>query len=118
MEAMKDLPNNDPKRGRYENQLDDIFLVVQLFSYPGDYVAERPTIERMAETLDKFEEDVLGVYSATVRGRRKATVSFAEPIPLDSGRKQKGVISELTSALETGVQQQLDQLAARSSASS
>jgi hypothetical protein len=112
MEAIQELPENSPERRRFENQLDDLFLVVQLFSYPGDYVAERPTIERMAETLDKFEEDVLGVYSATIRGRRKAIVSFAEPIEVDASRKQKHAIAELTHALENGVQQQLDQLAA------
>jgi len=39
--------------------MDDLFFVIQLYSYPGDYVAERPVIERIAETLDKFEEDVL-----------------------------------------------------------
>jgi len=112
MEATKDMQSNAPEWRRYRDMLDDVFLVVQLFSYPGDYVIERPTIERVAETLDKFEEDVLGVYSATVRGRRKATVSFAEPIPVESSRKNKGSISDLTCALETGVQQQLDELVA------
>ena len=40
--------------------LDDLFMVIQLYSYPGDYVDANPSIERMAETLDKFEEDILG----------------------------------------------------------
>ena len=57
-----------------------MFLVVQLYSYPGDYVAESPTIERVAETLDKFEEDVLNRFSATVRGSRRSRVAFGEPI--------------------------------------
>jgi 1-acyl-sn-glycerol-3-phosphate acyltransferase len=112
MEATQDMPTNAPEWRRYRELLDDVFLVVQLYSYPGDYVKERPTIERVAETLDKFEEDVLGVYSATVRGRRKATVSFGEPIAVESSRKNKGLISELNCALETGVQQQLDELVA------
>lgn len=116
MEATKDMQPTDPEWPKYRDLLDDVFLVVQLFSYPGDYVIERPTIERVAETLDKFEEDVLGVYSATVRGRRKATVSFAQPIPVESNRKNKGAISDLTCALETGVQQQLDELVAGLSA--
>ena len=41
--------------------MEDLFFVIQLYSYPGDYVAEKPSIERIAETLDKFEEDVLRV---------------------------------------------------------
>src|SRR4030095_5547183 len=46
-------------KSKLANDLDDLFFVIQLFSYPGDYVAEQPTIERIAETLDKVEEDVL-----------------------------------------------------------
>ena len=45
----------------WNDDLDDLFLVVQLFSYPGNYMAENPTIERIAETIDKLEEDVLQV---------------------------------------------------------
>ena len=108
MQRLGELPAGDPRRRLSEHDLDDLFLVVQLFSYPGDYVQERPTIERMAETLDKFEEDVMGVYSATIRGRREATVAFGPPIPVTADRKQKGAIAELTRALEQGVQAQLD----------
>ncbi len=46
-------------RKTLDDDLEDLFLVVQSFSYPGDYVDAKPSIERMAETLDKFEEDVL-----------------------------------------------------------
>jgi len=90
--------------------LDDVFLVVQLFSYPGDYVKEHPTIERMAETLDKFEEDVLGVYTASIRGNRKATVAFGEPIPVTRDRKRKGAAHDLTGAMEEAVQSLLDSI--------
>ena len=54
------------------DDLDDCYLCAQLFSYPGDYVAERPSIDRLAETLDKFEEDILERPTATVRARRRA----------------------------------------------
>ena len=37
--------------------LNDIFVALQLFSYPGDYVRAEPTLERIAETLLKFEQD-------------------------------------------------------------
>ena len=98
------------ERGPLEHDLDDVFLVLQLFSYPGDYVKERPTIERMAETLDKFEEDVLGVYTATIRGERKATVAFGEPIPVTKDRKRKSAAQDLTAAMEAGVQAMLDSI--------
>lgn len=84
--------------------MEDLFLVIQLYSYPGDYVAEAPTIERIAETLDKFEEDVLRVAYPKSRGRRRATVTFGEPIPVAAERGSRDAVAELTSRLEQGVQ--------------
>lgn len=108
LKQLSKIPNEDPARKPYEHDLDDLFLVVQLFSYPGDYVQEHPTIERMAETLDKFEEDVLNVFSASIRGRRRAIVSFGAPIEVASERKDKSAIPNLTHKLESAVQAQLD----------
>ncbi len=108
LEQLTPLPAGAAQRETYEHDLDDLFLVVQLFSYPGDYVRERPSIERMAETLDKFEEDVLGVYSATIRGRRQATVAFGPPLPLPAGRQGKGAAAQLSGQLEEEVQRLLD----------
>ena len=49
----------DPaSQAQIHRDMDDMFFVIQLYSYPGDYVAQKPSIERIAETLDKFEEDV------------------------------------------------------------
>jgi len=96
------------RQGRLD--LDDLFLVTQLFSYPGDYVAGKPTIERMAETLDKFEEDVLRATTATIRGARRAVVSFGEPIELKHSRDRKKAAHTLTEILEDRVQKLLDNI--------
>jgi 1-acyl-sn-glycerol-3-phosphate acyltransferase len=110
LKKLSELPEGDPGRKPLEHDLDDLFLVVQLYSYPGDYVSERPTIERMAETLDKFEEDVLGVFTASIRGRRRAIVAFGEPVEVQGDRKAKGEIPEVTRTLEAAVQEQLDRI--------
>ncbi len=47
--------------------MDTVFLIVQLYSYPGDYLLEHPSTERVAETLDKLEEDVLGAAYPSLR---------------------------------------------------
>ncbi len=86
------------------DDLDDVFFVVQLFSYPGDYLEEAPSVERLAETLDKFEEDVLGEYSATVRAPRRSIVRFGEPLPVESRRDRRAAAAELTHELEHRVQ--------------
>lgn len=90
--------------------LDDVFLVVQLFSYPGDYLHEDAPVERLAETLDKFEEDMLGRSTATPRADRKAVVQFGEPITINAANEdlKKWSAGELTQALESAVQELLD----------
>lgn len=87
-----------------KRDMEDLFFVIQLYSYPGDYVAETPSIERIAETLDKFEEDVLKVSYPISRGRRKATATFGEPIPIAAERGARDAVAELTTRLEQGVQ--------------
>jgi len=108
IEQLEKLPEDNPGRRPYEVDLDDVFLVVQLFSYPGDYVAQQPSVERIAETLDKFEEDVLGFKTARIRGARKATVIFGEPIPVEAQRGKKVGAAALTRLLEDRVQAMLD----------
>ncbi len=94
-----------------QQDMEDVFFVIQCFSYPGDYLAEQPSIERMAETLDKFEEDVFGVEVPGVRGRRKVHIEFGEPIVVPPARQRDGS-AELTKTMQTRVQGIIDQLRA------
>ncbi|MEK6259286.1 MAG: lysophospholipid acyltransferase family protein [Planctomycetota bacterium] len=100
----------DDERRRLERDMEDLFFVIQLYSYPGDYVAEKPSIERIAETLDKFEEDVLDATYPKPRGTRHATVRFGEPIPLANERASRDATAALTTQLEQRVQGLLDQV--------
>ena len=88
--------------------LDDLFVVTQLFSYPGTYVSKKPAIEDMAEMLDKFEEDVLRSPTATIRGTRRAVIEFGEPISVEPGKVGRNQIHVLTAKLEQDVQALLD----------
>ncbi len=106
--AMKIIEAEGPNP-QLDRDLDDLFLAIQLFSYPGNYVAEKPSIERIAETLDKFEEDVLIRFSPTPRGRRKVTVRFGEPIEAPAERR-KSSPEALTVQLESAVQSMLDEM--------
>jgi hypothetical protein len=109
------LRSADPAAYRQLQQdMEDVFFVIQCFSYPGDYLAEQPSIERMAETLDKFEEDVFGADVPGVRGRRQVRIDFGEPILVPSARQRDGA-AELTKAMQSRVQGIIDELrAARS----
>jgi hypothetical protein len=92
--------------------LDDLFVVVQLFSYPGDYVRECPTVEQLSEILTKFEQDTLGVRYAAPRGPRRAVVRLGEPIDvgrfLGSGGRARDAASALTAEMEARIQGFLD----------
>jgi hypothetical protein len=112
LEKLESLANESPERSKLQCDLDDLFLVVQLFSYPGDYVAERPTIERIAETLDKFEEDILRVPLAPPRGARSAVVTFGEPVAVEANARTRDAAAALTETLEQRVQTLLDGIAA------
>ncbi|MGI9470166.1 MAG: lysophospholipid acyltransferase family protein [Rubripirellula sp.] len=109
MEKLSDDDLDDDQREKLQLDMEDLFLVVQSFSYPGDYVVDRPTTERMAETLDKFEEDVLRKATATIRARRRVKVRFGEPVDVSSDRKVKGQAASITTTIEQRVQQMLDE---------
>jgi hypothetical protein len=100
--------DSDEQAKQLHVDLEDVFLVVQSFSYPGDYVSQKPTWERMAETIDKLEEDVLQLPTATIRGDRKVVVEFGEPIEVSTNRQAKVSAGELTRQVEQAVQQMLD----------
>ncbi|TWU45585.1 Acyltransferase [Novipirellula aureliae] len=90
------------------NDLEDLFLVVQSFSYPGDYVKAKPSIERLAETLDKFEEDILKHPTASIKAERSVRLAFGSPVKVSADRKDKGQIARITGEVESAVQSMLD----------
>ena len=108
-------PSIPPERvAELRRDLNDIFVALQLFSYPGDYVRERPTLERIAETLLKFEQDTLGNEAARPQGHRRAILRFGEPI--DTGRrlaefgKSRVANPRITAELESRIQALLDEI--------
>jgi hypothetical protein len=97
------------------DDLRDLFVVVQLYSYPGDYVKQRPTVERVAETLMKFEEDVFA-HTDMVRphGPRRACVRLGPPIDvtaaIEAAGKPRHAVAALTDELQRQMQELLDAL--------
>ena len=79
--------------------------MLQLFSYPGDYITSKPSVERMAETIEKFEEDVYGEYCKP-KGRRRATVTIGQPIDVKArlgSSRPRAVMTDLTTSLESAI---------------
>lgn len=112
LEKLAQCGDDSSRATAMNRELDDVFFVVQLYSYPGDYVSERPTVERLAETIDKFEEDVLGHRTARIRGTRRAIVQFGEPIDVRAfaagAAQPRKLAGALTDKLEQAMQSLLD----------
>jgi 1-acyl-sn-glycerol-3-phosphate acyltransferase len=96
------------------DDLDTLFVAVQLYSYPGQYLREEPTPDRIAETLLKLEEDVLG--EAKYGVPRDVHVRFGAPIDVqeflrDHSLTVKTGAAPLTARLGETLQSMLDQRA-------
>jgi hypothetical protein len=108
------LEGKEPQRERQlYDDLDTIFVAVQLYSYPGQYLKESPTLHRIAETLVKLEEDVLGEGSYPTP--RSVTVRFGEPISVRGfldrlGLTVKKAVAPLTEILADDIQSMLEEL--------
>lgn len=112
LDVLKDEETGEEERAECSRALDDLFLVVQLFSYPGDYVRECPTVERVAETLIKFEQDLAEGGYVTPVSERRLTFRVGEPIDMRTfqGEKSRVAIRRCTAELEQRLQQALDEI--------
>jgi len=87
---------------------DRAILTLRLLGYAGGYVAEHPTVDRFAETVEKLTED-LQSQSQRPYGKRRGIVRLCDPIDLreHSGR---GAIESVTDLVEAAVQTNLDDI--------
>ena len=63
---------------RREKHLADIYLAQQLFNYPSGYFTPAPTRERILETVERFEEDMIDI--ARIHTPLRAIVDVGEAI--------------------------------------
>lgn len=103
-----DVTGPDPQRNEdLKDDLDRLFAAQQLYSYRGRYLESRPTLDRIAETLFKLEEDVLG--AGTCPAVRFAEIAFGNPIEMGpavraSGRSARASAATLTRELRERIQ--------------
>jgi hypothetical protein len=93
--------------------LNDVFVALQLFSYPGDYLHEGPTVERIAETLKKFQQDILGIEPKS-HAPRRVSLHIGEPIDIRARMaehaKPRLAAGAITTELEGAIQSLLDSI--------
>lgn len=100
--ATEPTPTTEGRHGLLDD-LKRVHLAYQVYSYPGFYLEDNPSVGRIAETVLKLEEDLLG--KARYPVARSVRVSFGEALDatalLAEGRipEKHGEI-ELTALLE------------------
>jgi 1-acyl-sn-glycerol-3-phosphate acyltransferase len=77
---------DEAERNRRWQQLADVYLAQQLSNYPPDYFKPEPTVERLLETVERFEEDL----TDKVRIHRPihAAIEVGEAIEVPPGRER------------------------------
>lgn len=93
------------------SSLDRLYIAIQLYSYPGQYLREKPSMDRIAETIHKFEEDVF--QENCIPGKRSVEITFCEPIDLfdylDSLKKDaKRTTARVTQRIEKAITEVLE----------
>ena len=97
---------------RHSQQLEALPLAQQLLSYPGDYLLARPTVDRVLETLEKLEEDMVG--RARIHGDLKAIIEVAPAIPVPAERERGAKEDGVMAALEDSLRELVHRLSAES----
>ncbi|HEX5271239.1 MAG TPA: 1-acyl-sn-glycerol-3-phosphate acyltransferase [Gemmataceae bacterium] len=108
IERLDRVGANDPRRGRYQDHLDDLFAVLQLFCYRAGGRPGQDHAERLGALLDHLEEDVLGAAVAAPRAARAAVLTFGPPVAVRARRAVRSAAPLLTRALQERVQALLD----------
>ena len=104
----QELPEEE--RQRRWRQLADCYLAQQLSLYPTDYIGPDRPVERILETVERFEEDLADV--ATVHGPMAVLVEVGEAIEVSAERSRDSDGDPLMQELETRLRQLISGLAA------
>lgn len=104
------LPEDE--RQRRWDQLADIYLAQQVASYPPDYISDQPSIDRLLETVERYEEDLTDV--VTPHPDLHAIIDVGEAIEVSPKRDREAKSDPLMDELATTLQGMLDELAKES----
>jgi 1-acyl-sn-glycerol-3-phosphate acyltransferase len=100
------------ERSRRWDQLADIYLSQQVYSYPPDYVTSEPSVDRLLETVERYEEDLTD--KVRVHGQLHAILEVGQAIEVDGQRDRFALVDPIMNRIEEQIQQMLDRLAGES----
>lgn len=91
-------PNEIQQRWR---AMHDTYLAQQVDCYPGRYVRDFPSVDRVLETLEKFEEDL--TEQARVHGQMKVVIQVGDPIEVSTKRERASDGDPLMSQIKDSI---------------
>jgi hypothetical protein len=89
MKIFPELSRNElsaEEKNRRRNQLRDTYLAQQIDCYPDQYVTRFPSVDRILETIEKFEEDLTD--ACRINGNLRVIIDIGEPIEV-AGRHDR-----------------------------
>jgi 1-acyl-sn-glycerol-3-phosphate acyltransferase len=92
---------SEEERTRRWRQLADLYFVQQMACYPPDYIASRPTRERVLETVERFEEDLTDV--ARIHRPMRVVIQVGEAIEVNK-EKSDTLMPQVKQQLESMIQ--------------
>ena len=104
----QELPEEE--RQRRWRQLADCYLAQQMSLYPNDYIGPDEAVERLLETVERFEEDLTD--QATVHGPMTVLVEVGEAIEVPSVRSRERGEDPVMQELQEQLSGMLERLAA------
>jgi hypothetical protein len=96
------------ERKRRWEQLERTYLAQQIDCYPERYISDYPSIERILETVEKFEENFTD--TCRVHGHLKAITIVGEPIEVSPHREKRGVSDPLMLQVREKIDAMLEEL--------
>lgn len=100
------------ERQRRWRDLADLYLAQQLSSYPPEYLTTRPSVDRILETIEKFEEDLTD--KSRIHGHMKVIMQVGPAIEVTAERDRKATIDPLMLSIQQSLQGMMDKLALES----
>ncbi|HJM63002.1 MAG: hypothetical protein CMN05_06920 [Roseibacillus sp.] len=118
--AVRTDPDREVDHPAANHWADEAMLALRILGYRGGYMAINPTLDRVAETVARLQEDVHSRIFRPV-GRRRCIVQLGTPIDLRERldpfqARAREAIAELTRDCETAVQDGINSINASNEA--
>ena len=99
---------DDAERERRWQHLSQTYLAQQIDCYPEKYVTVLPSVDRMLETMEKFEEDLNG--KCKIHGQLKVILDVGEAIEVSTKRDRTASTDPLMATIRDRLEANLAEL--------